>query len=267
VKRKRDRWDQQLLARVGGFALSAIVRPWMSTLRYQAWYETPHCDPAAADYCGRAVLITWHEYLPIFLYLRGHCDVALLVSKHRDAEFLARIAKLWGFDAVRGSTARGGAKALRKLLRDRSRTSLGIAPDGPRGPRRELAPGCIYLASRLGLPIIMGGFGYDRPWRNQRSWDKFAVPRLGSEARLVISRRYWVDPDADRPALECHRQVVEHRLNELTGLAERWAAGGQPPAGGTVRVVHRQPRTLERDRWNSSEAHTDGGRTVDSPAR
>jgi hypothetical protein len=197
-------------------------------------------------------MITWHEYMPIFLYLRGHCGISLLLSKHRDAAFLARTAQLWGFGAIRGSTARGGVRALRTMLKQDESLSIGIVPDGPRGPRRQLAAGCIYLASRLKLPIVMGGFGYDRPWRYRRAWDQFAVPRPGSQARLVIGSRYWVEPDADRERLEFHRQEVERRLNALTIMAEQWAAGGRPPADGTVRVLTRQPRPLMRDRWIST---------------
>ena len=54
--------------------------------------------------------------------------------------------------------------------------NLTITPDGPRGPRRQLAQGPVYLASKLGMPIVAMGFGYDRPWRFN-SWDRFAIPR------------------------------------------------------------------------------------------
>ena len=53
---------------------------------------------------------------------------------------------------------------------------LTITPDGPHGPRRRMAPGPIYLASKLGLPLVLMGYAYDRPWRLP-SWDRFAVPR------------------------------------------------------------------------------------------
>ena len=58
---------------------------------------------------------------------------------------------------------------------------LTITPDGPRGPRRHMAPGPIYLASKLGLPLVLMGYAYDRPWR-LHSWDRFAIPRPGSRA-------------------------------------------------------------------------------------
>ena len=80
-----------------------------------------------------------------------------------------------GFDCVRGSTYRGGARAIWELLERSRRQHLTITPDGPRGPRRQFAQGPIYLASRLQLPLVAMGFGYDRPWR-VNSWDRFRRP-------------------------------------------------------------------------------------------
>ena len=98
-------------------------------------------------------------------------------SRHRDAEILSRIAQQMGFEFVRGSSKRGGVTAMRELLRKSRQMNLAITPDGPRGPRRRHGPGPIFLASKLGLPIVLMGFGYDRPWRVKGAWDKFAIPR------------------------------------------------------------------------------------------
>ena len=90
---------------------------------------------------GPRIYIFWHEYILLPLALRGHCHLSMLLSQHGDADILARIAQHFGFDCVRGSTYRGGATALWEL-EERSRTHhLTITPDGPRGPRRQLAQG------------------------------------------------------------------------------------------------------------------------------
>jgi hypothetical protein len=103
--------------------------------------------------------------------------------------------------------------------------NLTITPDGPRGPRRKLAQGPIYLASKLGLPLVAMGFGYDRPWRT-RSWDRFALPRSFSRARAVASPAINLPSDLDRDGVEYYRQRVEHLLNRLTVEAEAWAEAG-----------------------------------------
>ena len=149
----------------------------------------------------------------------------MLLSRHADANVLDRVARMMGFGVVRGSTFRGGSTALRELS-DRARNeSLTITPDGPRGPRRRLAVGCVFLASTLKIPIIAMGFGYDRPWR-LGTWDKFAIPRPGSQSRAVVSRPIYIPPDLDRDGLETHRVGVEQLLNHLSDDAERWALEG-----------------------------------------
>jgi lysophospholipid acyltransferase (LPLAT)-like uncharacterized protein len=152
---------------------------------------------------------------------------------------LFRLGHHMGFECVRGSSYRGGAAALMELSRVGADMHVAITPDGPRGPRRELAQGAVFLASRLGLPIVPMGLGYDRPWR-LKSWDRFAVPRPWSRARGVVGPEIYVPQDLDRGALELHRQGVERLLNELTIEAECWAESGARQRGEVV--IRRQAR-------------------------
>ncbi|MEZ6087246.1 MAG: hypothetical protein R3C05_04305 [Pirellulaceae bacterium] len=79
----------------------------MRTLRYQISYYDPCHDPVNASYSTPGIYIFWHEYIPFMFYLRGHNDVSMLLSQHRDAEAAARdpIRRLrkhsWLFDAWR----------------------------------------------------------------------------------------------------------------------------------------------------------------------
>jgi lysophospholipid acyltransferase (LPLAT)-like uncharacterized protein len=154
----------------------------------------------------------------------------MLLSQHGDAEILARVAYHLGFDCVRGSTYQGGAKAIWELFERGERQHLTITPDGPRGPRRHLAQGPIYLASRLQLPLVPMGFGYDRPWRIN-SWDRFAVPRPFSRARAVIGPPILLPPNLSREGLARCRLRVERLTNDLSTEAEAWAAAGTRKAG------------------------------------
>ena len=150
--------------------------------------------------------------------------MAMLLSRHSDAEILSHAAYHMGFDFVRGSTNRGGVAALRELLAKSKNMHLTITPDGPRGPRRRLAPGCVYLASKLELPLVVMGYGYDRPWRVRNAWDQFAIPRPHSRARAVPSGEIFVPSNLDREGLEHFREKIERLLNRLTAEAEAWAA-------------------------------------------
>jgi hypothetical protein len=212
------------LNKLGGLLSSAAVRCWMGKLDYKVLYDDPAIDPVFPECHGQKIYIFWHEYILFPLNLRGHCNLAMLLSRHRDAEILSYAAHHLGFEFVRGSTNRGGVSALRELLARSRDMHLTITPDGPRGPRRRLAPGCVYLASKLGLPLVAMGFGYDRPWRVRSAWDQFAVPRPGSRARAVVSGEVFIPPDLDRGGLEHHRHEIERLLNRLTEEAESWAA-------------------------------------------
>jgi lysophospholipid acyltransferase (LPLAT)-like uncharacterized protein len=213
------------LHHLGGLLASCAVRNWMGTLEYKCSYFDPDVDLVKAAGSIQRIYVFWHEYLLFPLYLRGNNDVVMLLSQHRDAEFLARTAYHMGFECVRGSTYRGGAAALRKLMEKSRGRNLAITPDGPRGPRRKLAQGPIYLASKLGLPLVATGFGYDRPWR-MRSWDRFALPKPYSRARAVVSPAMHLPPNLDREGIEHYRQHVENMLNRLTLEAEAWAESG-----------------------------------------
>ena len=135
-----------------------------------------------------------------------------------------------GFEFVRGSTNRGGVAALRQLLDKSRHMHLAITPDGPRGPRRQLAAGPIYLASKLGMPLVAFGVGFDRPWR-AASWDRFAVPWPGSRARCIVSPELHVPPDLDRDGQEHFRLKIEQLLNRLCLEAEQWAEAGSRKPG------------------------------------
>lgn len=236
--------------KLGALLASGWVRCWMSSLEVKALFADPGVDPAFGPF-PRRIYLFWHEYLLTPFYLRGHCDIAILLSRHRDAEILAEAARLMGFDPIRGSTRRGGAEALCRLLHYGRSHHIGITPDGPRGPRRRLAPGAVYLASRLEMPVVLVGIGYDRPWRIRGAWDQFAIPRPFSRVRAVLSEEITVPPSADRTTLEQYRLVLETQLNQRTTEAEQWADSGIRKPGEKVVGPHpcrnRSPRPAASD--------------------
>lgn len=230
-KRKKKLFPRSrgFITKLGGLLAAKGIEYWMGSLDTRAVYYDRAVDPVMGIQ-GPRIYVFWHEYIMLPLALRGHCHLSMLLSQHGDAEILARIAGHVGFDCVRGSTFRGGARALWQL-EERARTHhLAITPDGPRGPRRQCAQGPIYLASRLQIPLVAMGFGYDRPMR-MKSWDRFAVPRPFSKARAVIGPEMHIPADLDRTQLETCRLRTERLLNCLTAEAEAWAAAGTRKIG------------------------------------
>ena len=131
-------------------------------------------------------------------------EMHILISEHRDGELITQVIKRLGFSVVRGSTTRGGARALREMSLRIDRGHLCVTPDGPRGPRRSVHQGIAYLGSRTGFPIVGAGMAFKRPWR-AKSWDRFAVPRPFSPAACVVPEAVIVPPDADRDTIESCR--------------------------------------------------------------
>jgi lysophospholipid acyltransferase (LPLAT)-like uncharacterized protein len=230
---------------IGAWSLvsTAAIRQWMGTLEFKVEFGDATVDPVHPRYRGAKIYIFWHENILMPLYLRGHSNISMLLSRHADANILDRVARMMGFGVVRGSTFRGGSTALRELAERAATGNLTITPDGPRGPRRRLAPGCIFLASTLGIPIVAMGLGYARPWR-AGTWDRFAIPRPFSRARGIVSRAIHVPADLDRDGIERHRQGVEALLTHLSDEAEAWATEGGLRPG--QQPVFKEPSRVAR---------------------
>src|SRR5205823_11022863 len=135
----------------------------------------------------------------------------------------------------------------RELLRADADGHLAVTPDGPRGPRRAVQPGVVYLASHTGMRIVPIGVGHRRPWR-VKSWDSFAVPRPFSRVRCLFGEPLVVPPGLAPGALEPHAARLQAELDRLTAAAQGWADTGRlelPPAILRARVVQHSPRVVE----------------------
>ena len=216
----------QITMRWGGTLLAFGIRAWMRTLDARIVCYEPEMDPAVANFNGPAIYVVWHEYLALPPCNRRGCDVTMLLSQHRDAHWLTEVIRQFGFKTVRGSTTRGGVQAILQIRRHNRGTSLVITPDGPRGPRRELSSGCIFIAGLLGIPIVPLGCGFHRPWRNNGAWDKFALPRPSSRARIVLGPGIRVPRKLSKDEIEEYRKHIESVLVAVTTEAEAWAADG-----------------------------------------
>ncbi|MGQ0765133.1 MAG: lysophospholipid acyltransferase family protein [Gemmatimonadota bacterium] len=127
---------------------------------------------------GKAfVLALWHgELLPITWVLRKS-GMAVLISTHSDGEIIARIVLSLGYRPIRGSSSRGGLRALLGAISElESGRDVAFTTDGPRGPRRIAAPGAAAAALRAGVPIVAMGFTASSVWR-LNSWDRFVIPK------------------------------------------------------------------------------------------
>jgi lysophospholipid acyltransferase (LPLAT)-like uncharacterized protein len=159
-----------------------------------------------------------HGQLWPLLWAVRECDVTVLASRSSDGELLARVLRRQGFSIVRGSSSRDGSPAAREALRLlRAGGRIGLAVDGPRGPRGVVQEGVLRLARRAGVRIVPLRTGSERPWIAPGSWDRFEIPRPFQRVQIHVG-----------PALE----VGEHPSSYFrSGSALAAVLGASPPPG------------------------------------
>jgi lysophospholipid acyltransferase (LPLAT)-like uncharacterized protein len=206
------------LIRLLGLILSWLFRWWMGTVSLRLRYEEREHP---ADYRkDRFLYVFWHETLLVPCAARAPAH--MLISEHADGELITQVCRHLRIGVVRGSGTRRGPKAVLGMIRASEQTHLCITPDGPRGPRRQVKLGTIFLASHTGLPIVPVGVGMSRAWR-ARSWDRFAVPVPWSAAVCLFAPAIKVPPNLDRDQLEHYKRVVEAEMLRVTEKAEQLA--------------------------------------------
>jgi len=219
----RNPWLTWLLGRTGAI----LVRSWMGTVRMHIKCRGEHADPSDPELRRRFIYAFWHE--DILFAVGGPWSqrkFCVLVSQSGDGELLAQVFHGLGTKLARGSSRRGGSRAILEMLAHGQSQSLhfGVTPDGPRGPRRHVHPGVVYLASKAGLPIVPCGIAYQNAWR-AGSWDRFAVPMPFSGAYCYTGPLVHVPSDIKRREIEPYRQLVQARMLEQSEAAEAWARG------------------------------------------
>ena len=187
------------------------------------WQVVGAEHPAALwDRDAPFILAFWHGRLLLMPYCwrPGKAGV-MLVSHHRDGQFIARTIGHFDVQTIAGSTNRGGSAALRAMLRSLKRGGhVGITPDGPRGPRMRAGGGIADVARLSGAPILPVAFATSRR-RVLGSWDRFIVALPFSRGVFVWGAPIEVSKGGDNDAREAARLLVEDGLNAVTYEADR----------------------------------------------
>lgn len=183
----------RLLIRAAGWLIFALGGTWRVRVYGREWMLARRPDDP------RLIVTLWHgQLLPVSWSQRQ--PTRAIISEHRDGELIAHLVGKLGIGSVRGSTTRGGARALLECVRAlRDGSDIAITPDGPRGPRYSFAPGALIVAYRAQVPIVPIGMHIDRSWR-LRSWDQFEVPKPFARITVVYGSPLSVIGDDARDA-------------------------------------------------------------------
>jgi lysophospholipid acyltransferase (LPLAT)-like uncharacterized protein len=210
-------WRASRLRRFEAAAIAALGYPVIAALGATfRWSEegAGHLQEVVAS--GRQpILALWHgRILPATIYFRDRGIVAV-TSQNFDGEWIARIMRRFGYAQARGSTSRGGARALLQLSRDMAGgRPAAFTVDGPRGPAYQAQPGAIWLAKVTGNPIVPFHVEASPCW-TARSWDRAQIPKPRSRVAMVIGAPLEVPADADEETIEARRLDLEQRLAAL----------------------------------------------------
>lgn len=212
-----QRFKAALIAALGYPVVAAIC----ATLRWKV-DGAEHWDEIIRT--GRQpILALWHGRIFAGLHYFRRRQVVVITSQNFDGEWIARILHRFGFETARGSTSRGGARALVQLRQDlRSGRPAAFTVDGPRGPARVAQAGAVWLAGATGNPILPFHIEANRFW-TMKSWDRTQVPKPFSTVAISIGDPLQVR-GTEEHVVEAARANLEERLCELEERARRMLA-------------------------------------------
>ena len=198
-------------------AIAAIGPPLISALgRTLRWRVEGIEHLERLEHAGRRpILAFWHGRILTATYYFRNRRIVVMISENFDGEWIARIIRRFGYETSRGSTSRGGQRALLQLKRDMEKgLPAGFAVDGPRGPARLVQPGVVWLAKLTGNPVVPFHIEALKHW-SLRSWDRTQIPKPFSRVALAIGEPIEVPLDSSDESLESKRVEVEKALNRL----------------------------------------------------
>lgn len=193
-----------------------LIRLLGATLRYTVSVEE---GAPPGGYTQPAIFCFWHRCLiPACFQWQGR-KIAVLTSLSFDGEYIARILEKFGYTGVRGSSTRGGARALFGLQKEiDSGRAVAFTADGPTGPMYVAKPGPVLLGRMTGQPVICFHTALEKPWELTKAWDRFMIPRPFSRALTRFSRAIYVPLDARE--LGPYQQEMQAALDRAREYAD-----------------------------------------------
>jgi len=139
---------------------------------------------------------------------RKRKSIDSIISEHSDGEIASRFIELLGGGVIRGSSTRGGVKALKGAFKSISQgRDVGITPDGPKGPRHSVSNGVVLIAQKKSVPIVTMNCQPSSCWRFD-SWDRFFIPKPFCTLNFYFSEPFYInDLDEDKA-----KELIKERL-------------------------------------------------------
>jgi hypothetical protein len=218
--RIRSRWLNWLVSA----SVVLVCRVLFRTLRIHYLAATNNTNPYTNDGTEGFIYCVWHDAIAFPMFAGRHVRTVALVSKNADGSHLAFGLKMLNIGLVRGSSSRGGAGAMRELLKLPVTTHVVVTPDGPRGPRRQVKVGMVFLASHSGRAIVPTAFSAVRSWRIPGSWTSLTIPKPFTKVYALSGPPIRIVSTADTLQMDEMQRQVQSEMDRLSQKADRLAA-------------------------------------------
>ena len=213
--------------------ITALSRLWFGTVRVEILNRPVYDHYIRNPRSGSVVAASWHRHaIFLFYFFRNLGHSGVMISRSRDGEMTAGVARRFGYTPIRGSSSRGGGQAppemVRLLTLPGGKRYCGTAVDGPRGPARVLKKGMLALAKETGAWFVPVACSGTRVLTFPRAWDRTIIPKPFSRVLIDFAEPFRIPTDMDAEAMEALRIDTEVLLNRLTDRVDR-LCGYAPP--------------------------------------
>lgn len=213
-------FKERLMIRLADLVFFAAIRLVGPTLRIEAENERFYQD--ILDSGRHPIIAVWHDRIFAGVWYLRDRGLAVLTSKSKDGEYIARFLTRFGFGSIRGSSSRGGVRGLVEMIRlMREGIPMAFTVDGPRGPRYVAKSGPVMLAKKTGNPILPFVIECSSYW-TVKSWDRLQIPRPFARAKVIYAEPIFVAEDIDDSASELKLLEVQAALDDLVEKGASW---------------------------------------------
>lgn len=173
----------------------------------------------------RFIYAFWHQRQVYFTWTHRDVGASVLVSRSKDGDIIASTMRLSRIGAVRGSSSRGGVAATLALVDSlKSGLDIGITPDGPKGPAREVKDGVLFMARSMKAPIVPITNALSHRIQVEKAWDKFQFPLPFGRAVVIYGEPIDVREGDD---FEAKAAELKAALDRITAEADAEVSGGR----------------------------------------
>ena len=204
-------------------SVAALVAGLMAAVKHTTRWEAVNAVAAAEAQSGKTPVIVafWHNRLAMMpACWPGRAPFYMLISSHPDGRLIANTIAHFGYTSIAGSSTRGGADALRQMARAvKDGASIGVTPDGPRGPRMSVSDGIVALARLTGAPILPLAVSVSRRIVLD-TWDQLIIPLPFGRGVMIWGDPLTVPRDADETTLADLKTQLEEELTRVSNDAD-----------------------------------------------